>query len=280
MGKRGRTVSFKCLGTNKNDTLRWLAVENGEACLVGSQEHQNAKWIEHVLDNGDMMLECAGVQSQKRFLYGRTGLDAGQVTLTDMETARKSGSGGRWLYDIKGENISLKCLGKTQGRHWIDGITMRGQLQLVPEHEVERKSGTRWQILTIAEPPQEQAVPEIDNQYALGQPQTPVNRELLDRMDEVIAKNMTVQWVIVGLAVLLCLAGIGGIVAAVMTGEYAWTIPSAFVVVMIHWPIKHIGSIRDKNIRLGAAPALISQLPQHLAEAEIQKLLNSLHSGE
>jgi len=103
------------------------------------------------------------------------------------------------------------------------------------------------------------------------------NKELLDRIDEVLHKNNAILWCLILLSGALFICGIAGILVAIFDKQYIWTIPSAAASFFLKWPIQQISAFRDKNIALATAPALIENLPPEKAAEEIQKLLEHLY---
>lgn len=79
------------------------------------------------------------------------------------------------------------------------------------------------------------------------------------------------------MATILFLTGIAGVIAAMITGEYFWSIHSAAVSAIIIWPLKQIRFMRSENIVISVAPALIEKLPDDVAVRELQKLLERLY---
>jgi hypothetical protein len=104
--------------------------------------------------------------------------------------------------------------------------------------------------------------------------------EILKRIDDVLVQNKRIEWIYISLTVLLFGAGISCIVVALVSGQFAWSTPSAITTGLLYWPLKEIKSIRQKNIALATAPMLITQLPQDKAAEEIQKLLQTLYSED
>ncbi len=99
----------------------------------------------------------------------------------------------------------------------------------------------------------------------------------LARIDTVLNQNRRIEWTYIVLTVTLFGCGIACIITALVTGEFAWSTPSAITTGFLYWPLREIKDIRRKNIALGTAPVLITQLPREKAAEEIQKLLKSLY---
>jgi hypothetical protein len=101
--------------------------------------------------------------------------------------------------------------------------------------------------------------------------------EIISRIDAVLTKNRRIEYLYIGLTVLLFCAGITCIIVALATGEYFWSTPSVVTTGLLYKPLDEIKSIRQKNIALATAPMLITQLPPDKAAEEIQKLLQNLY---
>ena len=101
--------------------------------------------------------------------------------------------------------------------------------------------------------------------------------EILSRIDDVLKENRRIEWTYIILTVALFGTGISCFIAALVTGQFAWSAPSAITTGLLHWPLKEIKGIRQKNIALATAPMLITQLPKVKAAEEIQKLLQTLY---
>jgi hypothetical protein len=71
--------------------------------------------------------------------------------------------------------------------------------------------------------------------------------------------------------------GISCFITALITGQFAWSTPSAITTGLLYWPLREIKDIRAKNIALATAPMLITQLPRAKAAEEIQKLLQTMY---
>jgi hypothetical protein len=101
--------------------------------------------------------------------------------------------------------------------------------------------------------------------------------EILKRIDDVLVQNKRIEWIYIILTVLLFATGISCFIVAIVTGQFAWSTPSAITTGLLYWPLKEIKSIRQKNIALATAPMLITQLPKARAAEEVQKLLQTLY---
>ncbi len=99
----------------------------------------------------------------------------------------------------------------------------------------------------------------------------------LARIDEVLLENRGDRRVYILLTFILFFAGIYCLIEAITRGEFGWSIPPAITTALLHWPLKAIRDIRQKNIALAVAPAIISLLPAEEAIEEIKKLLCSLY---
>lgn len=104
--------------------------------------------------------------------------------------------------------------------------------------------------------------------------------DILGRIDIVLKLNRRIEWTYIILTILLFLCGIACFIVALITGEFAWSTPSAITTGLLYWPLKEIKDIRRKNIALATAPILITLLPRNKAAAEIQKLLQTLYDGD
>jgi len=103
--------------------------------------------------------------------------------------------------------------------------------------------------------------------------------ELVDRVDDVLERNRRHEYVLIGATLVLFLAGIAGIVQAILSKNYLWSIPPVFTTFFLKWPIENINAIRRGNIALALAPLLIRELPPPEAAKEVQKLLENLFKG-
>jgi len=99
----------------------------------------------------------------------------------------------------------------------------------------------------------------------------------LARIDEVLRQNRKIEWTYIILTIALFGCGIACIIVALVTGEYAWSTPSAVTTGLLYLPLKEIKSIRKNNIALATAPVLIDTLPPTEAAKEIQNLLRTLY---
>lgn len=104
--------------------------------------------------------------------------------------------------------------------------------------------------------------------------------EILSRIDIVLKSNKRIEWTYIILTVALFGTGIACFITALISGQFAWSTPSVITTGLLHWPLKEIKEIRQKNIALAIAPVLITQLPKAKAAEEIQKLLQSLYGGQ
>jgi hypothetical protein len=104
--------------------------------------------------------------------------------------------------------------------------------------------------------------------------------EALSRIDTVLSENRKIEWLYIILTSILFIVGIVCIVIAIVSSKFAWSIPSAFTTFFLKWPLTEIKRMREKNIALAAAPALITTLPANKAAVEIQKLLQNLYGKE
>ncbi|MEE9443232.1 MAG: hypothetical protein V3V99_11270 [candidate division Zixibacteria bacterium] len=107
-----------------------------------------------------------------------------------------------------------------------------------------------------------------------------MDNTILNRIDQVLKDNRRTETCLIWLAIILFLCGIAGIVTALVRGEFAWSIPSAFTSAFIYYPLRRIERIRRKNIALATAPALIDKLPTDKAAEELQNLIHSLYGDE
>lgn len=102
------------------------------------------------------------------------------------------------------------------------------------------------------------------------------DKDILQRIDDVLKENKNLQWCFVVLTIILFICGILAIIIAIYRQEYVWTIPSVFTTLFLKWPIENIIKIRNKNIALATIPALITKLAPEEATREIQKLIEKL----
>ena len=99
----------------------------------------------------------------------------------------------------------------------------------------------------------------------------------LKRIDDVLEQNRRTENLFITGTILLFLAGIACIASALLTGDYLWSAPSVVTTGLLHYPLKSIRAIRQKNIALATVPVLIGQLPSQKAAGEIQKLIERLY---
>lgn len=100
---------------------------------------------------------------------------------------------------------------------------------------------------------------------------------ILSRIDDVLKENKRIEWIYISLTVILFLTGITCIITALISGNFLWSTPSVLTTGLLHFPLKEIKTIRQKNIALATAPMLITQLPKYKAAEEIQKLLQVMY---
>jgi hypothetical protein len=105
-------------------------------------------------------------------------------------------------------------------------------------------------------------------------------QQILDRIDDVLNENRRTEFLFIGMVVLLFLAGMGCLVSAIWSGQFAWATPSIVTTALLHYPMKEIKELRQKNIALATAPLLINTLPTDQAAAEMGKLLASLYGHQ
>ncbi len=101
--------------------------------------------------------------------------------------------------------------------------------------------------------------------------------DILARIDDVLLQNKRIEWTYIVLTVVLFGTGIACFIVALVSGDFAWSTPSVITTALLHFPLKEIKDIRQKNIALATAPMLISQLPKQKAAEEIQKLLQTMY---
>lgn len=93
-------------------------------------------------------------------------------------------------------------------------------------------------------------------------------------------ENRRTEYLFIGMVCLLFLAGMGCLISALWSGEFAWATPSVVTTALLHYPMKEIKELRQKNIALATAPLLINTLPTDHAAAEMGKLLSSLYTHQ
>jgi len=101
--------------------------------------------------------------------------------------------------------------------------------------------------------------------------------QILSRIDDVLKDNKRIEWTYIILTIVLFVTGISCFIVALVSGEFAWSTPSVITTGLLHWPLKEIKEIRQKNIALATAPMLITQLPKAQAAKEMQKLIQTLY---
>ena len=102
--------------------------------------------------------------------------------------------------------------------------------------------------------------------------------DILTRVDQVLTENKRVEYLYLALTTILFLTGISCFLVALVSGQFAWSSPSAITTGLLYYPLREIKNLRRKNIALATAPILITQLPPNKAAAEIIKLLENLYS--
>lgn len=103
--------------------------------------------------------------------------------------------------------------------------------------------------------------------------------QIIGRIDEVLRQNRRIEWIYIGFTGILFCTGIACFIAALSTGNFAWSTPSAITTGLLYWPLREIKEMRNKNIALATAPMLITQLPPDKSAEEIQKLLQNLYGN-
>ncbi|QPZ89687.1 hypothetical protein [Thioclava electrotropha] len=104
----------------------------------------------------------------------------------------------------------------------------------------------------------------------------PISKELHSQIQSVIDGNNRTEFLLMGGTSVLFLLGAVAVVFALVNGEYIWTLPSAGISAFLYWPYLRIEKLRNRNIALASAAALISNLPPAEAAMEIQKLIEKL----
>jgi hypothetical protein len=104
--------------------------------------------------------------------------------------------------------------------------------------------------------------------------------QVLKRIDSVLTENRRAEYIYIGMTVSLFAAGIGCLIAAVATGQFLWSAPPLVTTALLHYPMREIKELRQKNIALATAPLLIATLPTDQAAIEMGKLLSSLYGSE
>jgi len=101
--------------------------------------------------------------------------------------------------------------------------------------------------------------------------------QTLSRIDDVLGNNKSLERIYIGLLFVLFACGITSFLIAIFSGQFYWTAPPVVTTGLMWGPTKAILTLRQKNIALATAPALISMLPRPEATEEIQKLLQTLY---
>lgn len=104
----------------------------------------------------------------------------------------------------------------------------------------------------------------------------PIDANIHTQIQGVIDGNNRTEFLLMGGTTILFLLGSAAVIAALISGDYIWTIPSAGISAFLYWPYLRIEKLRNRNIALAASAALISRLPPAEAAKEIQKLLEKL----
>ncbi len=105
------------------------------------------------------------------------------------------------------------------------------------------------------------------------------NKDITNRIDNVLKMNKILEYVFITLTVVLFSCGIICIISAIVVGKYLWSTPSAVTTSLLYFPLKEIKTLRWKNISLAITPTIIESLPRQEAVKELQKLLKSLNEG-
>lgn len=108
------------------------------------------------------------------------------------------------------------------------------------------------------------------------QPQSPVLSDIHTQIQGVIDGNNRTEYLLMGGTTVLFLLGASAVIVALESGQFVWTIPSAGISAFLYWPYLRIEKLRNRNIALVSAAALISKLPPAEAAMEIQKLIEKL----
>jgi hypothetical protein len=104
--------------------------------------------------------------------------------------------------------------------------------------------------------------------------------DLEERIDSVLRRHRWQEWLICALLALLFLAGLAFVAAALMSGDYGWSIPTAVTTFFLKWPLAWLMKIRRENVALGVAPAVIAALPEAEATRQLIKMLEALFGPE
>lgn len=108
----------------------------------------------------------------------------------------------------------------------------------------------------------------------------PAPLDIAGAVQAVIDKNNRTELaLLIGTSSLFILGAVS-VVAALVQGQFLWTIPSAAISAFLIWPIKRIERLRNRNIAITASATLIQSLPPAAAAKEIQKLLEKLFDKE
>ena len=102
----------------------------------------------------------------------------------------------------------------------------------------------------------------------------------LTRIDEVIAKNRSIELLYITLVTILFCCGIACITVALVTNKLIWTSPSAVTTALLYWPIRQIREYRRSEIALSVAPIIIHMLPKDEAQIQLVKLLENLYGDK
>lgn len=140
----GDVIRLKCLGNDKNSTVRWLAgnTKAGTVELVKDKKSDGAQWLVEKDKDGGLFLRCVDERKGAlRYLDGHA--QEGKATLRK-NTADFTST--RWQLVVKeGNVVHLKCLGVKDGPRWLYGHTVKGYVDLA-EDAKGAQQGADWEV--------------------------------------------------------------------------------------------------------------------------------------
>jgi hypothetical protein len=97
--------------------------------------------------------------------------------------------------------------------------------------------------------------------------------KVLNRIDDVLAKNNWILWIMVGMAVAIFIFGSIVIVLGIIHKDWRILTSSTVVTAFLYWPINKLRQIRRDNIKLATVPIIVKGMSAKAAADEIKKML-------
>jgi len=141
--ERSRLVYLKCMGHIQGG--KWLAVQNGDVCLIETQDVPTARWLITDVGNNSQGIKCAGLGADDlRWLKGTQD----GVVLTDKSEVLQTESAKWRIQPYEAGLDCIECLGLGSQRRWLDGNTRTLKVYLTSQASKDNSSGTRWRVIS------------------------------------------------------------------------------------------------------------------------------------